>query len=79
MLEGKDLLNLELCVVEGFRDQLTAQEGCILHLVRPGELLASTQIAIEKERLDKIAQDLIAEIDAISLREVHQQSMQVRT
>ena len=71
MLEGKDLLNLELCVVEGFRDQLTAQEGCILHLVRPGELLSSTQIAIEKERLDKIAQDLIAEIDALSLTEVN--------
>jgi len=71
MLEGKDLLNLELCVVEGFRDQLTAQESSILHLVRPGELLASTQIAIEKERLDKIAQDLIAEIDALSLTEVN--------
>ena len=71
MLEGKDLLNLELCVVEGFRDQLTAQEGSILHIVRPGELLASTQIAIEKERLDKIAQDLIAEIDALSLTEVN--------
>ena len=71
MLEGKDLLNLELCVVEGFRDQLTAQESSILHLVRPGELLASTGIALEKERLDKIAQDLIAEIDALSLTEVN--------
>jgi len=54
-------------------DQLTAQESSILHLVRPGELLASTQIAIEKERLDKIAQDLIAEIDAISFREANLQ------
>ena len=73
MLKGKDLLNLELCVVDGFRDQLMAQEDCILHLVRPGELLVSTQIAIEKERLDKIAQDLIAEIDAISFREANLQ------
>ena len=71
MLEGKDLLNLELCVVEGFRDQLTAQEGCILHLVRPGELLASTGIALEKERLSQIAKDLVAEIDALSLTEVN--------
>jgi len=71
MLEGKDLLTLHLITAEGMIDQLTAQEGSILHLVRPGELLASTQIAIEKERLDKIAQDLIAEIDALSLTEVN--------
>ena len=71
MLEGKDLLNLELITIEGFRDQLTAQEGSILHLVRPDELLASTQIAMEKERLDQIAKDLIEKIDAISLAEVN--------
>ena len=71
MLEGKDLLTLNLITAEGMIDQLTAQEGSILHLVRPGELLASTQIAIEKERLNKIAQDLIAEIDALSLTEVN--------
>jgi len=71
MLEGKDLLTLHLITAEGMIDQLTAQEGSILHLVRPGELLASTQIAIEKERLDKIAQDLIAEIDALSLTKVN--------
>ena len=71
MLEGKDLMTLHLITAEGMIDQLTAQEGSILHLVRPGELLASTQIAIEKERLDKIAQDLIAEIDALSLTEVN--------
>ena len=71
MLEGKDLLNLELCVVDGMIDQLTAQEGSILHLVRPGELLASTGIALEKERLNQIAKDLIAEIDALSLTEVN--------
>ena len=70
MLEGKDLLNLELCVVDGMIDQLTAQEGSILHLVRPDELLASTKIAMEKERLDQIAKDLIEKIDAISLAEV---------
>ena len=69
MLEGKDLLNLELCVVDGMIDQLTAQEGSILHLVRPDELLASTGIALEKERLNQIAKDLIAEIDALSLTE----------
>ena len=64
MLEGKDLLNLELCVVDGMIDQLTAQEGSILHLVRPDESLVSTQIALEKERLDQIAKDLIEQIKA---------------
>ena len=73
MLEGKDLMNLELCVVDGLIDQLTAQEGTILHLVRPDELLVSTQIAKEKEHLDEIAVDLIAKIDAISLAEVNQE------
>jgi len=71
MLEGKDLLDLELITIEGFRDQLTAQEGSILHLVRPDELLVSTQIAMGKERLDEIAKDLIEKIDAISLAEVN--------
>ena len=71
MLEGKDLLNLDLCVVDGLIDQLTAQEGSILHLVRPDELLVSTGIALEKERLNQIAKDLIAEIDALSLTEVN--------
>jgi hypothetical protein len=69
MLEGKDLLNLELCVVDGLIDQLTVQEGSILHLVRPDELLVSTGIALEKERLNQIANDLIEQIDAISLAE----------
>jgi len=69
MLEGKDLMNLELCVVDGLIDQLTAQEGSILHLVRPDELLVSTGIALEKERLNQIAKDLIEQIDAISLAE----------
>jgi len=69
MLEGKDLLNLELCVVDGLIDQLTVQEGSILHLVRPDELLVSTRIALEKERLNQIAKDLIEQIDAISLAE----------
>lgn len=48
MLEGKDLLTLHLITAEGIRDQLTAQVGSILHLVRPDELLTSTQIAMEK-------------------------------
>ena len=69
MLEGKDLLNLELCVVDGLIDQLTVQESSILHLVRPDELLVSTGIALEKERLNQIANDLIEQIDAISLAE----------
>ena len=70
MQKGKDLLTLELITLEGVRDQLTAQEGSILHLVHPDELLASTQIAIEKERLDEVAKDLIEKIGAISLSEV---------
>jgi len=69
MLEGKDLMNLELCVVDGLIDQLTVQESSILHLVRPDEFLVSTGIALEKERLNQIANDLIEQIDAISLAE----------
>jgi len=69
MLEGKDLLTLHLITAEGMIDQLTAQEGSILHLVRPDELLASTEIAMEKERLEQIAKDLKEQIDAISLAE----------
>jgi len=69
MLEGKDLLTLHLITAEGMIDQLTAQEGSILHLVRPDELLASTEIAMEKERLKQIAEDLKEQIDAISLAE----------
>ena len=69
MLDEKDLLALELITVEGVRDQLTAQEGSILQLVRPDELLVSTRIALEKERLNQIAKDLIEQIDAISLAE----------
>ena len=64
MLEGKDVLNFELITIEVFRDQLTAQEGSILHLVRPDGLLASTGIALEKERLNQIAKDLIEKIEA---------------
>ena len=73
MLEGKDLLSLELCLVDGMIDQLTAQEDTILHLVQPAGLLVSTQIAKEKEHLGEVAMDLIAKIDAISLAEVNQE------
>ena len=73
MLEGKDLLTLHLITAEGMIDQLTAQEGSILHLVRPNELLASTEIAMEKERLEQIAKDLKEQIDAISLAEAIKQ------
>ena len=66
MLDDKGLLDLELITIEGFRGQLTAQEGSILHLVRPDELLASTGIALEKERLNQIAKDLIEQIALLS-------------
>ena len=71
MLEGKDLLNLELCVVDGLIDQLTAQEGSILHLVRPGELLVSTQIAMEKDYLDGLYKNASERLDKLLLTEVN--------
>ena len=71
MLDEKDSLILNLCVVEGFKDQLLLQEATALYLVRPGQLSVATQIAMEKQRLNQIAKDLIAEIDALSLTEVN--------
>ena len=67
MLEGKDLLDLELITIEGFRDQLTAQEGSILHLVHPGELLVSTQIAMEKDYLDGLYKNASEKMDKVLL------------
>ena len=71
MLEGKDLLNLELCVVDGMIDQLTAQEGSILHLVRPDELLVSTQIAMEKDYLDGLYKNASERLDKLLLTEAN--------
>jgi hypothetical protein len=69
MLEDKDLLALELITIEGFRDQLTAQEGSILHLVRPGELLVSIQIAMEKDYLDGLYKNATEKMDNILLKD----------
>jgi hypothetical protein len=69
MLEGKDLISLNLCVVQGLMDQLTMQEASILYLVRPGQLSVSTQITMEKDYLDGLAQDLTEKMDKILLTE----------
>jgi len=71
MLTEKDLATMSLITAQGLKEQLMMQETQILTLVRPGELSLSTQIAIKKARLDEIAQDLMAEIDALSLTEVN--------
>ena len=69
MLDNKDLISLNLCVVQGLKEQLTMQETSVLYLVRPGQLSVSTQIAMEKDYLDGLAQDLTKKIDAIVLTE----------
>ena len=66
MLEGKDLISLNLCVVQGLMDQLTMQEASILYLVRPGQLSVSTQITMEKDYLDGLAQDLTEKMDSLN-------------
>ena len=65
MLEGKDLMSLDLHIIQGLKEQLTMQETSVLYLVRPGKLSVSTQIAMEKDYLDGLAQDLTKKIDAI--------------
>jgi len=65
MLEGKDLMSLDLHIIQGLKEQLTMQETSVLYLVRPGQLSVSTQIAMEKDYLDGLAQDLTKKIDAI--------------
>jgi hypothetical protein len=79
MLTEKDLATMSLITAQGLKEQLMMQETQILTLVRPGELSLSTQIAMKKARLDEIAQDLMSEIDALSLTEVNLEWMQVRT
>ena len=69
MLEGKDLMSLDLHIIQGLKEQLTMQETSVLYLVRPGQLSVSTQIAMEKDYLDGLAQDLTKKIDAIVLTE----------
>ena len=71
MLEGKDLLNLELCVVDGLIDQLTVQEGSILHLVRPGELPVSTLMSMEKDHLDGLYKNASERLDKLLLTEAN--------
>lgn len=69
MLYGKDLMSLDLHIIQGLKKQLTMQETSVLYLVRPGQLSVSTQIAMEKDYLDGLAQDLTKKIDAIVLTE----------
>ena len=69
MLEGKDLMSLDLHIIQGLKEQLTMQETSVLYLVRPGKLSVSTQIAMEKDYLDGLAKDLTKKIDAIVLTE----------
>ena len=69
MLDEKDLLTLELCTIEGFRDQLTAQEGSILHLVRPDELPVSTLMSMEKDYLDGLYKNATEKMDKLLLTE----------
>jgi len=69
MLEGKDLMSLDLHIIQGLKKQLTMQETSVLYLVRPGKLSVSTQIAMEKDYLDGLAKDLTKKIDAIVLTE----------
>ena len=71
MLSEKDLLNLELCTIAGFWNQLSAQEGSFLHLVRPDELLASTQIAMEKDYLDELYKNASERLDKLMLTEAN--------
>ena len=69
MLEGKDLMSLDLHIIQGLKEQLTMQETYVLYLVRPGKLSVSTQIAMEKDYLDGLAQDLTEKMGKILLTE----------
>ena len=69
MLEGKDLMSLDLHIIQGLKKQLTMQETSVLYLVRPGQLSVSTQIAMEKDYLDGLAQDLTEKMGKILLTE----------
>jgi len=75
MLDEKDLINLELCIIEGFRDQLTAQESSILHLVRPDELPVSTLMSIEKGYLDGLYKKATKKMDKLLLTEAITEQM----
>ena len=69
MLEGKDLMSLDLHIIQGLKEQLTMQETSVLYLVRQGQLSVPTQIAMEKDYLDGLAQDLTKKMDKILLTE----------
>ena len=69
MLDEKDSINLHRVVIESFREQLMMQETSILHIVRPGQLSVSTQIAMEKDYLDGLAKDLTEKMDKVLLTE----------
>jgi len=70
MLEGKDLMSLDLHIIQGLKEQLKMQETSVLYLVRPGQLSVSTQIAMEKDDLDELAQDLTKKMGEILLTEI---------
>ena len=70
MLEEKDLMSLDLHIIQGLKEQLTMQETSVLYLVRPGQLSVSTQIAMEKDDLDELAQDLTKKMGEILLTEI---------
>ena len=70
MLEGKDVMSLDLHIIQGLKEQLTMQETSVLYLVRPGQLSVSTQIAMEKDDLDELAQDLTKKMGEILLTEI---------
>ena len=69
MLDEKDLLTLELCTIEGFREQITSQEASILHLVRPDELPVSTLMSMEKDYLDGLYKNATEKMDKLLLTE----------
>ena len=71
MLDEKDLLTLELCTIEGFREQLTSQEASILHLVRPDELPVSTLMSMEKDYLDGLYKNASERLDKLLLTEAN--------
>ena len=69
MLDEKDSINLDLVIIEGFREQLMMQETSILHIARPGQLSVSTQIAMEKDYLGGLAKGLTEKMDKVLLTE----------
>jgi len=69
MLDEKDLINLDLVVTQGLREQLTMQEDTVLYITRPDQLSASTLMSMEKDYLDGLANDLTEKVGKIVLTE----------